>query len=197
MWGSLNVHVIICWHYRGTARGERERKRERECVCTLYINWQVVIKCADLSTISSSSPAPVTHKRLQQSESSSPEDHQPSLYLYIPLFPSPPLYLFLLPSSIQSLPLHPSSPFPTVPPDFCSHVFFTYWPIPPLWESLCICLSVFLAKFFYYFFTILLFRPFQSLYHSRSLYYILPPFFRSHQIDKKLNGCFRWKSRWW
>ncbi len=129
----------------GTVRVEKEctRVRERICVCTLYINWQVVIKCADLSTISSSSPAPVTHKRLQQSESSSPEDHQPSLYLYIPLFPSPPLYLSLLPSSIQSLPLHPSSPFPTVPLDFSSHMlFFTYWPNPPVWVSAFVFLSL-------------------------------------------------------
>lgn len=123
-------------------RGEREG--ERKCVCTLYINWQVVIKCADLSTISSSSPAPVTHKRLQQSESSSPEDHQPSLYLYIPLLPKTLVPLSLLPSSIQSLPLHPSSPFTTVPPDFSSHMFFHLLTAPPspLRESLCICLSV-------------------------------------------------------
>lgn len=127
-------------------RVERESKRERICVCTLYINWQVVIKCADLSTISSSSPAPVTHKRLQQSESSSPEDHQPSLYLYIPLFPSPSLYLFL------SYP-PPFSPCHSIPrllsllsPDFSSHVFSLIDRFPQVFESLCISLFVSLPQ---------------------------------------------------
>lgn len=114
------------------------------------------------------------------------------LSLYPPLPQSPLVPLSLLPSSIQSLPLHPSSPFPTVPLDFSSHMlFFTYWPNPPVWVSLHLSFCLSPTKF-YYFFTILIFRPFQSLYHSRSLYYILPSFFNLYQINK--NGCFRWKN---
>lgn len=169
-------YVGIIWGQQG------ERERERECVCTLYINWQVVIKCADLSTISSSSPAPVTHKRLQQSESSSPEDHQPSLYLYIPLFPSPPLYLFLLPSSIQSLPLHPSSPFHNVPPIFAffCHVFSL---IDRFLPYASLSAFVFLSLFHK---ILLLFPLFSSsilFSHFIILAFSIIFFFHSHQID--------------
>ncbi len=178
----------------GTVRVEKEctRVRERICVCTLYINWQVVIKCADLSTISSSSPAPVTHKRLQQSESSSPEDHQPSLYLYIPLFPSPPLYLFLsYPPPFSPCHSIPRLLSPLSPLIFLVTCCFSLIDQIPQYESLHLSFCLSPTKF-YYFFTILIFRPFQSLYHSRSLYYILPSFFNFYQINK--NGCFRWKN---
>ncbi len=117
--------------------------RERIYVCSLYINWQVVIKCADLSTISSSSPAPVTHKRLQQSESSSPEDHQPSLYLFIPLFPSPPLYLFLsYPPPFSPCHSIPRLLYPLHPLIFLVTCYFSFIDRIPQYESLCICLFV-------------------------------------------------------
>lgn len=32
------------------------------CITTVHINWQAIIKCTDLSTISTSSTAPVTHE---------------------------------------------------------------------------------------------------------------------------------------
>lgn len=179
MWGSLNVRVIICW---GASKG-RERERERECVCTLYINWQVVIKCADLSTISSSSPAPVTHKRLQQSESSSPEDHQPSLYLYIPLFPSPPLYLFLsYPPPFSPCHSIPRLLSPLSPLIFLVTFFFHLLTDSPQCKSLCICLFVSLLQNF----TFSLFSS--SVLLSRFIILalsILPSFFHSYQINKK------------
>ncbi len=113
------------------------------------------------------------------------------LSLYPPLPQSPLVPLSLLPSSIQSLPLHPSSPFPTVPLDFSSHMlFFTYWPNPPVWVSAFVFLSLshkILLLFHYSHlpsFSV-------ALSFSQSLLY-LPSFFNFYQINK--NGCFRWKN---
>lgn len=50
------------------------------------------------------------------------------LSLYPPLPQSPLLPLSLLPSSIHSLPLHPSPPFTHFPPDISSHMVFQYNP---------------------------------------------------------------------
>lgn len=63
------------------------------CVCTLYINWQVVIKCADLSTISSSSRAPVTHTPAAEKWVIQPRGSPPLPLSLHPPHPSP-LYLY-------------------------------------------------------------------------------------------------------
>lgn len=58
------------------------------------------------------------------------------LSLYPPLPQSPLLPLSLLPSSIHSLPLHPSPPFTHFPPDISSHMVFQYTPAVHLSFSL-------------------------------------------------------------
>ncbi len=113
------------------------------------------------------------------------------LSLYPPLPQSPLVPLSLLPSSIQSLPLHPSSPLPTAPPDISSHMlFFIYWPNPTVWVSLhlSICLPQNVTTF-PLFSSSVLFSRFIILSVSMIFYHLL---FHFYQINK--NWCFIWKS---